>query len=117
MLGAIGLDKKIHFGAYWTVMDTESLIRQLGNWTEGRGARHTRLGMALQRAIGQGLLPPGVRFPAERNLAQALALSRTTVLTAYGNLKADGWLESRAGSGTYVCTQSAVRAREAAREL
>lgn len=98
-------------------MDTQSFIRQLGNWAEGRGPLHTRLGRALQRAIAQGLLPPGLRLPAERNLAQALALSRTTVLTAYGNLKADGWLESRPGSGTYVCTESAVRAREVTQEL
>lgn len=117
MLGRIGLDKKIHIGAYWTVLGTESLIRQLGNWTEGRGPLHTRLGVALQRAIAQGLLTPGLRLPAERSLAQALALSRTTVLTAYGNLKADGWLESRPGSGTYVCTQSAVTARELTQDL
>ena len=60
---------------------------------------------------------PGVRLPAERELAQALAVSRTTVLTAYANLKTDGWLESRAGSGTYVCARRAFKARESAQEL
>jgi DNA-binding FadR family transcriptional regulator len=57
-----------------------------------------------------------VRLPAERNLAQALALSRTTVLSAYGNLKADGWLESRPGSGTFVCARPAARARQLTRD-
>jgi DNA-binding transcriptional MocR family regulator len=72
---------------------------------------------ALQRAIAQGLLLPGVRLPAERNLAEALALSRTTVLSAYGSLKADGWLESRPGSGTYVCARPAARARQLTQDL
>jgi DNA-binding transcriptional MocR family regulator len=117
MLDRCGLARKIHITYYWTALDTDSVIRQLGNWTETRGSLHARLGAALQRAIAQGLLPPGVRLPAERSLAQALALSRTTVLSAYGTLKADGWLESRPGSGTYVCTRSAVTARHLTQHL
>jgi DNA-binding transcriptional MocR family regulator len=98
-------------------LDIDSVTRQLGNWTEMRGPLHGRLAAALQRAIAQGLLLPGVRLPAERDLARALALSRTTVLTAYTNLKSDGWLESRRGSGTYVCSRAATGARERSRDL
>jgi DNA-binding transcriptional MocR family regulator len=98
-------------------LDTDSIVHQLGNWTEARGPLHARLGAAIRQAIAQGLLLPGIRIPAERNLAQALALSRTTVVTTYGILKADGWLESRSGSGTYVCAKPAARAREETQHL
>lgn len=87
-------------------------MSQLGNWTELRGPLHSRLGNALQTAIQHGLLPPGTRLPAERNLAESLALSRTTVLAAYSALKSDGWLESRPGSGTWVCSKPAAQARQ-----
>ena len=41
-----------------------------------------------------------------RLLAQALMLSRTTVVAAYDALRESGWLESRSGSGTWVCARS-----------
>jgi DNA-binding transcriptional MocR family regulator len=62
----------------------------------------------MQTAIGMGSVPPGVRLPAERELAQALKLSRTTVVTAYDALRDEGWVESRQGSGTYVCARSPI---------
>ena len=56
----------------------------------------------MKDAIRQGNLLPGAKLPSERALARALAVSRTTVLSAYNELRASGWLESRAGSGTWV---------------
>src|SRR5262249_15014241 len=44
--------------------------------------------------------------PSERSLAQALSISRTTVVAAYDALRESGWLESRTGSGTWVCVSS-----------
>jgi DNA-binding transcriptional MocR family regulator len=93
-------------------VDIDPIIHQLGNWNAARGPLHSRLEVALQSAIRHGVLAPGTRLPAERNLAQALALSRTTVLTAYSTLKSDGWLESRPGSGTWVCARPAAEARQ-----
>jgi GntR family transcriptional regulator/MocR family aminotransferase len=56
----------------------------------------------LRRGILDGTLPPGARLPATRGLAGELGVSRNTVLNAYVQLLAEGYLEGRAGSGTYV---------------
>jgi GntR family transcriptional regulator/MocR family aminotransferase len=56
----------------------------------------------LRRGILAGTLAPGVRLPATRGLAGELGVSRNTVLNAYEQLLAEGYLEGKAGSGTYV---------------
>jgi DNA-binding transcriptional MocR family regulator len=94
--------------------DIHRLVQRLGNWTTRRGPLHRRLAAAIQQAVHEGVLPPGARLPAERALAGALAVSRTTVVTAYNTLRADGWLESRTGSGTWVSREPARRARHVA---
>lgn len=58
--------------------------------------------MAIQDAIQQGTLQPGMRLPSERQLALLLAVSRTTVVASFNGLRSSGWIESRAGSGTWV---------------
>lgn len=54
----------------------------------------------LRLAIVSGRLPKGMRLPASRTLARDLHVSRNTVLSAYEDLAADGWLSGRIGSGT-----------------
>jgi DNA-binding transcriptional MocR family regulator len=63
------------------------------------------------------VLVPGARLPSERRLAEALTLSRTTVVAAYDSLHEAGWVERRAGSSTRVSPTSPVvlAARAAAR--
>jgi GntR family transcriptional regulator/MocR family aminotransferase len=56
----------------------------------------------LRQSILDGRLAPGVRLPATRSLAEELGVSRNTVLNAYEQLLAEGYLEGKAGSGTYV---------------
>lgn len=58
----------------------------------------------LQDAILKGHLHAGDRLPASRAMATRLSISRNTVLAAYDQLTAEGYLESRTGSGTFVCT-------------
>lgn len=60
--------------------------------------------MGLRRAILSGVLATGERVPATRDLAEQLGVSRTVVLLAYDQLRAEGYLEGRRGSGTYVST-------------
>jgi GntR family transcriptional regulator / MocR family aminotransferase len=70
-----------------------------------RGANeplHRQLYDGLREAILTGNLEPGTRLPATRTLADDLALSRNTVLTAFEQLSAEGYLESRVGDGTYI---------------
>ena len=49
-----------------------------------------------------GQLPVRVRLPSERDLAAELGVSRTTVTSAYERLRADGFLVSRQGSGSWT---------------
>src|ERR1043166_5777824 len=65
---------------------------------------HRQLYNELRAAILGGRLPTGCRLPASRELAQVTGLSRNTVLSAYDQLIAEGYIDSRAGSGTYVST-------------
>ena len=58
----------------------------------------------LRAALADGQLVAGERLPSTRGLAVSLGVSRTVVTTAYAQLFAEGWLESRHGSGTYVAT-------------
>src|SRR5579863_7169235 len=78
------------------------LTRLLGSWPERKGPLHRRLSAGIREAIEHGLLVQGTRLPSERDLAQALGLSRNTVVSAYNTLRDDGWLESRTGDGTRI---------------
>jgi GntR family transcriptional regulator/MocR family aminotransferase len=57
---------------------------------------------ALRGDILAGRLRPGSRLPATRDLARQYKLSRGTVLSAFEELKAEGYLNGSRGSGTYV---------------
>jgi len=56
----------------------------------------------LRTAMTEGRLAGGERLPASRALAAELGVSRTVVNGAYAQLFAEGWIEGRHGSGTYV---------------
>ncbi|HVO64377.1 MAG TPA: PLP-dependent aminotransferase family protein [Terriglobales bacterium] len=56
----------------------------------------------LRSAILEGRLHPGARLPATRDLAQSYRISRATVIAAFEQLKSEGYVEGRIGSGTYV---------------
>lgn len=58
--------------------------------------------VGIRRAILDGLLKAGARLPSSRGLADDLRVSRTTTLLAYEHLIAEGYLEARQGSGTFV---------------
>ena len=56
----------------------------------------------LRSAILEGRIVPGARLPATRDLAREYKLSRATVVTAFEQLKSEGYVEGRVGAGTYV---------------
>ena len=58
--------------------------------------------LLLRGAILSHALVPGSRLPSTRQLADRLGVSRTSVLSAYDQLLAEGYVEGRTGSGTYV---------------
>ena len=57
----------------------------------------------LEGAIARGDLPSGSRLPPERELANRLRISRTTVVSAYRELESRGLLRGYVGRGTFVC--------------
>lgn len=91
-------------------MDPKELAGILGPWSQGADPLYKLLASALQKAILAGDITAGSRLPAERPLAQLLAVSRTTVIAAYDLLRQGEWVERRTGSGTWVRTVSGGRA-------
>jgi GntR family transcriptional regulator/MocR family aminotransferase len=57
---------------------------------------------ALRQRVLDGRLVSGTRLPASRDLAAALSISRNSVVRAYDQLYAEGFIEARVGDGTYV---------------
>lgn len=80
---------------------------EIGDLTlsKGTGTRQTRLFTAIQQKIVYGLWQKEGKLPSTRKLAQELSLSRNTVIAVYEQLVAEGYLESRLGSGFYVAVE------------
>src|SRR5205807_6268268 len=70
---------------------------------------------SFRTRIIDGQLRPAQLIPSSRELARELRVSRLPVLNAYAQLIAEGYLESRAGSGTFVASSlpGAAKARSA----
>ena len=78
--------------------------------------RYIALFRALRQSIIEGKMIAGAKLPASRPLAQSLKLSRNTVKSAFELLLAEGYIETRPGSGSFVTHSAAVafpRANEA----
>ncbi len=69
---------------------------------DGQGPRYAQLIRALKASILESRLAAGARVPASRSLANELGISRNTVIAAYDQLQAEGFLLGRVGSGSYV---------------
>ncbi|MET7747623.1 PLP-dependent aminotransferase family protein [Micromonospora sp. NPDC005367] len=80
---------------------TESLDLHL-EFDPGAGSPGRSLENALRESIRTGRLRAGSRLPGSRSLATDLGLARGTVVRAYAQLVAEGWLVSAPGSGTQV---------------
>ncbi|MCD5347565.1 GntR family transcriptional regulator [Agromyces sp. H3Y2-19a] len=73
----------------------------------------------LLQTIRLGLIPPGERLPAERELAVTLEVSRDTLREAIGSLAEAGWVVSRRGryGGTFVSDPLPERSTTGARTV
>ncbi|THJ32296.1 PLP-dependent aminotransferase family protein [Lampropedia aestuarii] len=63
---------------------------------------HARVQRAIRQLILDGVLEAGRPLPATRALAASLGVSRDTAESAYGQLHAEGFIERRVGSGSFV---------------
>jgi DNA-binding transcriptional MocR family regulator len=92
------------------------LVRLLDQWRANRTVGPSRrrpeyvaLAGAIRGLLRDGRIPIGVRLPAERELADALGVSRTTVTAAYRELRETGHLTSRRGSGSFTAIPGGQR--------
>src|SRR5450755_3520310 len=63
---------------------------------------HRQVYAALRKYILEGRLGANANLPGSRLLAEHLGVGRNTVLSAYDQLLAEGYVEARSGSGTFV---------------
>ena len=64
-----------------------------------------QIALAITEQIRKGVIPSGARLPGTRALADYLDVHRKTVIAAYEELLAQGWLETRSSSGTFVSSK------------
>jgi DNA-binding transcriptional MocR family regulator len=84
-----------------TAVEAGRLAELLTGMTTARPA-YRHLAAALRTLILDGSIAVDARLPAERELAPALALSRTTISAAYEQLRKSQYAHSRRGSGTWT---------------
>jgi GntR family transcriptional regulator / MocR family aminotransferase len=65
-------------------------------------ALHRQLYEGIRSAILAGQLTANTRLPSSRTIAYELGISRNTVLNAFEQLLAEGYVQGQTGSGTYV---------------
>jgi GntR family transcriptional regulator/MocR family aminotransferase len=61
----------------------------------------------VRGAVLSGALRPGTKLPSSRTMASSLGVARASVVAAYEQLLAEGYVEGRRGSGTFVCADLA----------
>ena len=77
----------------------------LYGWQVDRGSGtplFRQLYLEIRSAILSRRLPPGTKLPSTRDLASRLHLARASVVSAYEQLLAEGYLSGKVGSGTYI---------------
>src|SRR5258706_3718832 len=67
-----------------------------------RNPLQSQLYRQIRELIMSGQLPAGVRLPSTRDLVNQLGASRNTIVYAFDQLVAEGYLDSRVGSGIYI---------------
>lgn len=72
---------------------------------EGPLPVHLQIAQAVIEGIQGGRLPPGTPLPGSRTLADSLGVNRKTVVLAYDELHAQGWLHTQSKRGAFVSAQ------------
>jgi GntR family transcriptional regulator/MocR family aminotransferase len=83
-------------------------IPSLGVLDRASGNLGRQLAQALREAVSRGDLKPGEALPSTRTLAASLRVARGTVIEAFEQLIAEGFLQSQPGAATRVA-QSSMR--------
>ncbi|PPC78241.1 hypothetical protein C4K68_06305 [Pokkaliibacter plantistimulans] len=81
------------------MLDLQGMLPAL---TDGDVPRFRQLYQAIRQRILDGQLPADSRLPSSRHLASQLQISRNTVMQAYEQLLAEGYIRGATGAGTFV---------------
>lgn len=99
------MKRAISIEKFWTTSGPDLQLT-----LDPRGGRRDAIEGALRVAIREGRLSAGERLPSTRALAIDLGLARGTVVEAYAQLQAEGYLDGRRGAGTWVADVAAALA-------
>ncbi|HZE06811.1 MAG TPA: PLP-dependent aminotransferase family protein [Solirubrobacteraceae bacterium] len=83
------------------ILNAARLVELLGQWRLD-GPASQRLAATIRTLVLDGQIPLETRLPPERELARSLGLSRASVTAAYDLLRADGYVTSRRGAGSWA---------------
>lgn len=89
----------------------ETVKAWIGDPAHGALSLHARIQRAIRQLILDGALEVGKPLPASRALALSLGVSRDTVEGAYSQLHAEGFIDRRVGSGSFVSERAQVLQR------
>jgi DNA-binding transcriptional MocR family regulator len=102
MMRQVDLDRWSHLRFHGPMLAPTSLSEVLGEGWRRPGGSANALADALRSLVVDGRLAVRTRIPSERALAPELGVSRGTVSRAYDRLRADGFLVSARGSGSWL---------------
>ncbi|OXR48124.1 GntR family transcriptional regulator [Pusillimonas sp. T2] len=80
----------------------ESVKAWIGDPAQNALPLYTRIQRGIRQLILDGTLDVGKPLPASRALAKSLNVSRDTIESAYSQLHAEGFIERRVGSGSFI---------------
>ena len=63
---------------------------------------YLQIANALIQEIKTGRIGPGIKLPGTRAMAQILGVHRKTLVSAYEELDAQGWIEMKPSKGTFT---------------
>jgi DNA-binding transcriptional MocR family regulator len=92
----------VHGPEHATKLNPASLVAAIGDWRAGDRPAFRALAAAIAAAADRGDLPAGALLPPERRFAEAVGVSRGTVVAAYDVLRASGVVLRRQGAGTWL---------------
>jgi DNA-binding transcriptional MocR family regulator len=81
-------------------ISTRSLPAALGQWRTRSGSLSVALADAVREGVLDGRIPVGGELPSQREMAGTFGVSRGTVVAALRNLRSEGWIVTRHGSGS-----------------
>ncbi|AMP02323.1 bacterial regulatory s, gntR family protein [Collimonas arenae] len=93
---------RIERGADGRIAKTRGSAKTTASNGNAAAPLNRQIYLAIREAILSQLLPSGLQLPSSRDLAGELGISRNTVTYAYEQLIAEGYLETRPGSGTFI---------------